>query len=385
MGTAITEMLQHHVDLGTIPGGIVASGRAGEMSIECVGAMSVNGAPLQPDAIVRIQSMTKSITTVATLLAVQGGEVSLDDPVAQWLPELADPVVLRTPEAPLEDVVPAHRSITIRDLLTNGSGYGMQMQQTPLAAAMSELDVEAGAEPIRLAADEWLRRLSTLPLAHQPGHSFRYHHSFGILGVLLQRQAGVPLDKHLRSRIFDPLGMPDTALTVPQAKAHRLPAAYRVEDGVLHETEPAAGGFYVEPAPFDTAHGELVSTAADFFTFMQMLASRGRHQNTTFLDPALAAEMTQEQVPDEAKTPDSFLPGFWEDMGWGYGVGVTTAGEHAGRYGWSGGQGTDFFIEPDGHAALLLTQVELGDSMWPLLGDFQRVVGESFSSSAEPQ
>lgn len=325
------------------------------------------------DAVMRIQSMTKAVTAVATLLAVQDGRLALQDPVQTWLPELADRVVLRRPDGPVDDVVPARRPITVRDLLVNGSGYGMVMGTVPWATAMREAGVEAGPESPALGADDWLAALATLPLVHQPGEGFRYHHSFSILGILLQRLAGTSLDEHLEQVLHGPLGMVDTGLTVPRQKAHRLPAAYRPGEEGLEEVEPLGGGFYVGPAPFDTAHGELVSTATDYHRFLRMLVSGGEIGADTFLDPRLVAQLRRDQTAPVARTPDSFFPGFWDDMGWGYGVGVTVAGEHAGRYGWSGGQGTDFFVDPDGTIAILLTQVELGPQMFGLLGQFQEL------------
>lgn len=365
--------LQDAVDDGTVPGAVTLVARGDEVHLESVGVMALGGPPMPTDAIVRIQSMTKAITSVATLLAVQGGRLTLDAPVQTWLPELVDRVVLRRPDGPLDDVVPARRPITVRDLLVNGSGYGIPMGEVPWAAAMREAGVEAGPEPVALGADDWLAALATLPLAHQPGEGFRYHHSFSVLGILLQRLAGVPLQDHLEQVVLGPLGMVDTGLTVPEEKAHRLPAAYRHGQGGLEEVEPLGGGFYVGSAPFDTAHGELVSTAADYHRFLRMLVSDGKVDGQPFLEPALVAQLRRDQTAPVARTPDAFFPGFWDDMGWGYGVGVTVAGRHAGRYGWSGGQGTDFFVDPGGTIAILLTQVELGPRMFGLLGQFQEL------------
>lgn len=371
----LTSMLQEAVDTGLVPGAVVLVGRGEDVRVRTVGAMALDGPPMSADAITRIQSMTKPVTTVATLLAVQEGRLSLDDAVEGWLPELADRGVLRDPDGPLDDVEPASRPITVRDLLVNGAGYGAAMVESPWALAMRERGVEAGPEPVATGADEWLAALATLPLAHQPGEGFRYHHSFSILGILLQRLAGVPLQEHLDRTVLDPLGMVDTGLTVPDAKAGRLPAAYRRTEAGLEEVEPIGGGFYVGPAPYDTAHGELVSTAADYHRFARMLTDHGRVGGEVFLDEGLVAEMTRDQVAPQAKTPDSFFPGFWEGTGWGYGGSVVTAGERAGRFGWAGGQGTSFFVDPDGTVGILLTQVELGPATFGLLERFEELAG----------
>jgi len=363
-----TGFLQRHVEAGTIPGAVLVGSRPGasweDSTVVCAGSMSLDGPPLRPDALVRIQSMTKPITAAATLIAVQEGELSLEDPVLRWLPELAGRSVLRAHDAGLDDVVPAVRDITVRDLLVNGCGYGMEMTDTPLARRMVELRVSASPDQtVDVGADEWLGRLAALPLAHQPGEGFRYHHGFAILGILLQRMSGVGLQDHLQRVLFTPLGMKDTSLWVPPEKASRLPAAFRRVDGVLQETEPLGGGFYVGEPPFDTAHGELVSTARDYLRFARMLADGGRHEGRQVLDAALVTEMSRDQVAPQAKTPESMIPGFWDTTGRGYGISVAITGDHRGRLGWTGGQGTTFFIDPDGTIVIFLSQVEPDERM----------------------
>jgi CubicO group peptidase (beta-lactamase class C family) len=152
----------------------------------------------------------------------------------------------------------------------------------------------------------------------------------------------------------------------PAAKVDRLAAAYRHEETGFVEMEPAAGGFYAGPPPFDIDHGELVSTARDYYRFARAIAG-----GTGLISPEHGRQLTGDQVPERCKTPDSFFPGFWEGTGWGFGVAVQLAGGHQGRYGWSGGLGTDFFVDPDGTAGVLLTQVEMGGKLWPLISDFQ--------------
>ena len=182
--------------------------------------------------------------------------------------------MLTSPTAPLDDTVPAHRPITLRHLLTLGSGYGMEFGDSPLQKAMADNGTEAGPDPVTLGADEWLARLAELPLAFQPGEGWRYHHSFAVLGILIARLTGRPLGEHLAEDLFDPLGMPDTAFWVPKEKLDRLPAAYRHGEGGLVEMEPAGGGFYAGPPPFDVSHAELVSTARDYHRFLRMLVER---------------------------------------------------------------------------------------------------------------
>jgi CubicO group peptidase (beta-lactamase class C family) len=373
VSAALRELLVRHVDVGTIPGGVALLG-TGNARVITAGMASVGGGPMGEDAIMRIQSMTKAITSVAALRLVEAGHLELDQSLVDWLPELADRQVLRRPAAELDDTVPARRAITLRHLLTNTCGYGMVTQASPLQQAMAANGTEAGPEPPAMGADEWLRRLTELPLAFQPGEGWRYHHSFGVLGILISRVTG-RLGDHLAENVFGPLGMTDTALWVAEGKLDRLPAAYRHGDEGLVETEPAGGGFYAGPPPFDVSHGELVCTARDYHRFARMLADGGRVNGQPMISPDHLQQMTSDQVPAACKTADSFFPGFWDGMGWGFGVAVKTAGLQRGRIGWSGGLGTDFFVDPDGTVGILLTQVEMDEDMWSLVEQFQSLHG----------
>ena len=363
-------MLDRHVEPGTVPGAVaLLGGRDPEL---------VASGAMRTDAIVRIQSMTKIITAVAALRLVEIGRLELDASVAEWLPELANRRVLRSPTAELDDTVPARRDITLRHLLTNMSGYGSVMVDSPLQRAMLDNGTETGPEPPTAGADAFLQWLAELPLAFQPGEGWRYHHSFAVLGILIARVAGRPLGEHLEDDLFAPLGMGDTAFWVPDDKLSRLPAAYRHGPDALVETEPAGGGFYAGPPPFDVSHAELVSTAPDFHRFLRAL-----------IDGSLISSphrdlLTSDQVPSAAKTADSFFPGFWDGTGWGFGVAVVTDGPHRGRYGWAGGLGTDFFVDPDGTIGILLAQVEMGAQMWPLIQEFQEVRQHQGHAASRP-
>jgi CubicO group peptidase (beta-lactamase class C family) len=370
VASELEAFLVRHIEAGTVPGAVALRGGR-DPEVVAAGVASVDGDPMRDDAIMRIQSMTKAITSVAALRLVEADRLGLDQSLEAWLPELADRRVLTTPAAPLDDTVPAHRPITLRHLLTMGSGYGMEFTDTPLQKAMADNGTEAGPDPVTLGADEWLARLAELPLAFQPGEGWRYHHSFAVLGILIARLTGRPLGGHLAEDLFDPLGMPDTSFWVPKEKLDRLPAAYRHGEGGLVETEPAGGGFYAGPPPFDVSHGELVCTARDYHRFLRLLVEGGRVEGAPVISEVHLRQMTSDQVPAENKTPDSFFPGFWDGTGWGFGGGVETTGPRRGRYGWSGGQGTNFYVDPDGTVGILLTQVEMGEQMGGMVAEFQ--------------
>lgn len=365
MTASLRDVLARHVESGTMPGVIASFGR--DLDPLVIGDVAPGGPALRADALVRIQSMTKVVTSVAALQLVEQGLIGLDDPVERWMPELSDRRVLRHPDAEVTDTVPAPRAITLRHLLTNMSGYGMTVSDSPIAHAMRDNGTEAGPEPLALGAQEWLDALSELPLIVPPGEGWRYHHSFGLLGILLGRVSGLATADLLRERLFDPLGMRDTGFRVRPGEEHRLAAALRHTGGGLVVIEAAGSGYHVGPAPFDESHGELVSTLADVHAFLRALVD-GR-----LIGPELLTALRTDQVPVGAKREDSFFPGFWDGTGWGYGVSVVTAGPNAGRFGWSGGQGTDFFVDPDGTICIVLTQVEMGERIIRMLGELQRV------------
>jgi CubicO group peptidase (beta-lactamase class C family) len=305
----LQDLLERHVASGTIPGAVASLGTA-EPEIAAAGAMSIGGAPMRTDAIMRMQSMTKAVTAVAALRLVEAGRLRLDDPVERWLPELADRQVLKSPAADLTNTSPAVRVITLRHLLTSTSGYGMVLTESPLQRAMADSEVDISADLVTFGADEWLARLAALPLAFQPGEGWRYHHSFGILGILISRVTGRPLQDHLADDLFGPLDLRDTGWWVPADSVARLPASYRHTDSGLVELEPAAGGFYAGPPPFDMSHAETVSTVRDYTRFARMLADGGRFEGRQIVSEEHLRLMTSDQVPAIAKTPDSFFPGF---------------------------------------------------------------------------
>jgi CubicO group peptidase (beta-lactamase class C family) len=184
VASELEAFLARHVEAGTVPGAVALLGGR-DPELVAAGVASVGGVPMRDDAIIRILSMTKAITSVAALRLVEAGRLGLDQSLEAWLPELASRRVLTSPSAPLDDTVPAHRAITLRHLLTLGSGYGMEFGDTPLHKAMADNGTEAGPDPVTLGADEWLARLAELPLAFQPGEGWRYHHSFAVLGILM--------------------------------------------------------------------------------------------------------------------------------------------------------------------------------------------------------
>ncbi len=338
---------------GTLAGavGLVALGAAVE--VVTAGSQDLRSrAPMRRDTIFRILSMTKPITAAAALVLVEEGRIALDSPVERWLPELADRRVLRTPESPLDDTVPARRPITLEDLLTLRPGIGW-LQSGPLAAEMSRLGVAPAPPPVPFSPDEYIARIGQLPLADQPGERWLYHTGADILCVLLARVAGTSLPELLQTRLFDPLGMVDTGFHVSPAQRDRLATAYRRDDdGRLIPYEIPG-----EDAP-PLFPSELLSTADDYLRFARMLLGRGELDGRRVLPGDSIGRMMRDHITPEQKQRSPFAPGFWERVGWGYGGAVVTrddpGGPRPGSYGWDGGFGTSFTVDPAAETVTIL-------------------------------
>ncbi len=362
-----------HVERGELPGLVALVGRGADVQVETVGTMAAGGAdPMRRDTLFRVASMTKPIMAVATLSLVEDGKLALDESIERLVPELANRRVLRRLDGPLDDTVPAERSITVRDLLTFRLGFGIPFgsKDSPVQRAVGQLGLAAFGPPAPGATpgpDEWIRRFATLPLMHQPGEGWRYNTGSEVLAVLVARAAGKPLDVVFQERVFGPLGMRDTSFWVPEGKIERLPPCYVARDpfdpdaGGFELTDPARGGQWSRPPAFPSGAGGLVSTVDDFLAFAKMLLGRGALGGARVLSPASVEAMTTDQLTKAQKADAPFTPGYWDTHGWGFGVAIDTGPDAntgvAGRYGWDGGLGTSWWIDPARElVGILMTQ-----------------------------
>ncbi|HZD01602.1 MAG TPA: serine hydrolase domain-containing protein [Actinomycetes bacterium] len=363
------DVMAGYVERGEVPGLVTLVSRRDEVHVDVIGTKAVGGAdPMRRDTIFRIASMTKPITAVATMILVEECRLRLDEPVDRLLPELSGRRVLKRLDGPIEETVPANRPITTRDLLTFRMGFGQMMAPPdayPILKAANEQQIGMGppnpsATP---APDEWIRRLGTLPLMHQPGERWLYHTGSEVLGVLIARASGQQLDTFLRERIFEPLGMRDTAFSVPTAELDRLATSYQVspETGALELYDEAEGGQWSRPPAFPSAGGGLVSTVDDYLAFGQMMLNKGRHRSERLLSRPSVEAMTTDQLTPQQKAASGFLAGYFDSRGWGFGVSIVTRRDDVaavpGRFGWDGGLGTSWFSDPsEDMVAILLTQ-----------------------------
>ena len=361
------DVMAGYVERGEVPGLVALVSRRGEVHVDAIGAMALGGSePIRRDTIFRISSMTKPIIAAATLILVEECTLRLDEPVDRLLPELADRRVLTRIDGPLDDTVPAHRPITVRDLLTFRLGFGQMMAPPdayPILKSASEQQIGMGPpSPSTMPApDEWMRRLGTLPLMHQPGERWMYNTGSDVLGVLIARAAGQPLEMFLRDRLFAPLGMADTGFSVPVSTLDRLATSYWVapETGALVLYDEAVGGQWSRPPAFPSGAGGLVSTVDDYLTFGQMLLNQGKHGSTRILSRPSVEAMTTDQLTAEQRA--SAGPFLGDNRGWGFGVSVVTKRDDVaavpGRFGWDGGLGTSWSSDPkEDMVAILMTQ-----------------------------
>lgn len=359
-----------YVERGEVPGIVTLVSRHGEVHVDAVGNKSLDGPdPVRRDTLFRIASMSKPITAAATMILAEEGKLRLDDAVEQWLPELADRKVLKRIDTPLDETVPAHRPIMVRDLLTLTMGFGLLLTPTgeyPILSAANELQIgmrPASHPQAKPDPDEWIRRLGTLPLMYQPGERWLYGTGFDVLSVLLARVSGQPLETFLRERLFEPLGMKDTGFSVPADKLDRLASCYAPNPatGTLELFDGIQESQWGRPPTFPSGAAGLVSTLDDYLAFGQMLLSQGRHGSERMLSRLSVEVMTTDQLTPAQKAVSSLLPGFFETHGWGFGVSVVTRRDDIasvpGRYGWDGSLGTSWYCDPkEDLVGMVLTQ-----------------------------
>lgn len=348
----VTAVLDKYVDAGELAGAVSLVYHRGEVvQVSARGVQDLEtGAPMARDTIFGLASMTKPITAVAVMMLVEEGKLDLDAPVDRWLPELANPRVLSDPNGPLDQVYDAPRAITPRDLLryTMGLGFPEWAGIAPEAPISQEFAAMRRGD---FTADEYMERLGALPLAFAPGERWVYHTPSMVAGVLIERASGMGLAEFFRTRIFEPLGMPDTGFWVPAAKRHRLASYYRggEEPGTL---VPVADNStrYAAPPKFPSAGGGLVSTVDDYLRFGRMLLGRGELDGVRILSAASVDEMLTDQLPEEPERRFFLFEDFWRGAGFGLGLQITTeqsdGGPAVGSFWWHGATGVQWTADP---------------------------------------
>ncbi len=348
----IDRILQEAVDSNRIGGAVALVMQDGKVAYQRAVGWSDREAQrrMTPNAIFRIASQTKALTSVAIMMLIEEGRIKLGDRVSRFIPEYA-----RTAVASSSDtgrvIAPAKRQITIRDLLTHTAGisYGTEPPVAPLYREKG-LGPAAGAGWYTADKDEpictTMERLATLPFVAQPGERFVYGYNTDILGCVVERASGMPLDEFIAKRITAPLGMIDTHFFLPPAKRTRLTAVY-ASDSTNHAVRAPDGslgqGHYVDGPRRSFAGGAgLVSTAADYARFLSMLLDKGAAGATRLLGRRTVEVMTANQTDT-----------LFSSDGLGFGFGFQTVDRFgasgfasAGTYGWGGAYGTTYSVDP---------------------------------------
>jgi len=368
--------LAGHVERGHMPGLISLVSRRGETHLDVIGSQALGqNQPMQRDTIFRIASLTKPVVAAATMLLIERCKLRLDQRVEDLLPELANRRVLRQLDSPLDDTVPANRSITVRDLLTSSMGFGsiMAMPGTyPIQKSVSEFVLGGDGPPIPSRSpgpDEYMRRLGSLPLIAQPG-TWLYDTSMNVLGILLSRATGLTLEGFLQDNLFGPLGMKDTAFSVPADKLTRLAGCYVANQitGALDIYDDAGNkSDWSKPPPLQSGSGGLVGTIDDYLAFCSMLLNQGRHGKERILSrPSVELMMTDQVAPEQRAGAELF---FGNHSSWGFGGSVdikrTSLYRMPGRYGWDGGLGLSAYTDPREQLVGILFTQRLMDSPQP--------------------
>ena len=355
-----------HVGDDKVPALVALVARGEQVHVEALGSLSIGGAPVRRDSLFRISSTTKPITGAATLALVREGLIDLDDRIDDLVPELASPRVLRRMDGPLDETVPVIRSITVRDLLTFTFGFGMVIEMFmspvpwPVVAAAAQLHLSTIGPPNPDEPpdpDTWIKRLGSLPLLAQPGERWLYNTGAAVLGVLLARAAGQSYPDVLRTRIFEPLGMHETAFWTRETE--RLATVYMPTPDGLTVFDPPEGQWSRPPVFADGAAG-LVSTVDDLLAFARMLLRRG--------GPVLSSEAVTEMTRDHLTTEQRALagPAFLGGRGWGFCQSVVIDGPRTGAFGWDGGFGSSWLVDPNRDlTVIVLTQRMFNTALAP--------------------
>jgi len=358
-------------------GKIVHEGRLGYMDVE-------RRRPVQEDTIFRIYSMTKPITSIAFMMLVEEGLVALDDPVHRYIPQWRDLGVYEAGFLETFRMRRTSRPMRIIDLLRHTSGltYGFQ-QRTNVDAAYRKLQLgEVGGS---VSLDAMIDGLAKMPLEFSPGDAWNYSVATDVLGWLIGRISGIPFERFLEERIFEPLGMHDTSFHVPAEKADRLAACYRFTptDPMRLVDDPQSSN-YLRPPAFVSGGGGLVSTTADYLRFTRMLLNGGSLDGVRIIGPKTLELMTANHLPGGKDLTEISVSLFTEatyaGVGFGLGFAVTLDPARtllpgtAGDISWGGMASTYFWVDPREELIVIFMTQLMPSATYPLRRELRTLV-----------
>jgi CubicO group peptidase (beta-lactamase class C family) len=394
---------QRYIDGGRFPGTQLVVYRRGKVVHSAVQGFAdvERKAPVKDDTIYRIYSMTKPITSVAFMMLFEEGRVALDEPVAKYIPEWKNLGVFVAGVAPAFLTRPPSRPMLIVDLLRHTSGltYGFQ-QRSNVDAAYREKKLGAVEKDGTL--ESMIADLATIPLEFSPGEAWNYSVATDVIGYLIGKISGVPLEQFLKQRIFEPLGMTDTGFHVPADKVHRFAACYSADpNGVSFNPAERKGSLtlqddptkssFLAPPSFISGGGGLCSTAADYLTFCRALLNGGELDGVRLIGPKTLALMTSNHLPGGRELPELsrslFSEAAYNGVGFGLGFSVTMDPAKTlipgsrGEYAWGGAATTSFWIDPaEELITIFMTQV-LPSSAYPLRRELRTMVYAAITDS----
>jgi CubicO group peptidase (beta-lactamase class C family) len=395
-------MKRRYVDSGLLPGiltqvhrkgELVHTGLAGHMDLE-------RDKPMREDAIFRIYSMSKPITSVALMMLVEEGALGLDDAVATHIPEWKKLGVyasglptLLADSPPSFMTTPPVRPMKVVDLVTHTSGltYGFMMR-TSVDAAYRKLKINDFQTPGGLSG--MIAQLADLPLEFSPGAKWNYSVSIDVMGYLVEKLSGMPFSEFLRTRLFEPLGMTDTAFWVPPEKTERLASCYQPKQGGGLKLQDDAGkSTYAKPPVLESGGGGLVSTMHDYMRFCRMMLNGGSLDGVQILSPKTVELFSLNHLPDNGELAAMAPPGAFSESGYsgigfsiGCGVNIDVAKTKLpgslGEYHWGGAAATAFWVDPkEDLTVVFMTQVIGSDARLTLRRDLRTLVYSAMTES----
>jgi CubicO group peptidase (beta-lactamase class C family) len=383
----IREFLQSYVADGKLPGYLyLVSRRGDEVDGATHGLMDVARAkPVARDTIFRIYSMTKPITSVALMMLYEEGRFQLDDPVARYIPQWNALRVFAGGTEHQFDVTAPLRAMTVKDLFTHTSGltYGF-MQSHPVDAMYRARNI--GGMTIGGTLQGMIDALAEIPLQFSPGTRWNYSVSTDVLGYLVERLSGEPLDEFIRARITRPLGMVDSGFSVPQEKLARFAACYeRVPATTTFrlQDDPASSSYLVRPT-FLSGGGGMVSTLDDYHNFARMLLGQGEFAGVRLLGRKTLEYMTRNHMPGNRDLAAMGQPVFSETPydGIGFGLGFSVVLDPAaanvldsvGEFAWGGAASTYFWVDPVEELIVIFMTQLLPSSSYPVRRQLKQLV-----------
>ncbi len=343
--------------------------------------------PLKPDAIYRMYSSTKLITSAALMMLFEEGRIGLDDPLSDYLPGFAEPMVLKADAQSVDDVEAAHSQIVIRQVLSHSAGfsYGFIEPESVIDKAYASRGIGA-LDRFDVTLEGLCDALATLPLAYQPGSYWRYSFATDVVARLIEVISGMGFDAFLKARIFDPLGMVDTDFWVPADKADRFVTMYAPEDvlqpmqGGLVKADDNREGIYNQPRAMLSGGGGLVSTVSDYLTFIRMIVAGGEWAGVRCLQPATLQLMRTNQLADGVGVN---FP-MWRMPGTVFGLGFALREELGpddppgaqGEYHWGGMAGTHAWMAPAADLTGMCMTQRMPGFWHPFSQDFKKFAYE---------